>query len=157
MTFKKKIQHKKWVNIVQCTLNTVPIKWNSIPRTKKSENNISLSLMNWRSFCSNIAQHIGVAKVRMAPRSPIWRGAAAQGMRRRVPRFSTLFITRGIRTIPGGTFLTVGFNPSTVFVIKPGVFMRNPVFSWKTRCFHEKPCVFNKTTPWDKVRFFNKN
>ena len=53
--------------------------------------------------CRKMAQHIGVAKVRMRPRRPIWRGAAAQGARFRAPRWSSLFITSGIKTIPGAT------------------------------------------------------
>ena len=42
-------------------------------------------------------------------------------------------------------------NPNT------GVIMKNPVFSSKSKCFHQNPGVFNKTTPWDKVWVFNKN
>ena len=57
------------------------------------------------SFCSKMAQHMGVAKVRMMPRRPIWRGAAAQGTRFSVPFFSTAFITRGISTMPGKIFM----------------------------------------------------
>jgi len=59
------------------------------------------------AFCSKMAQHRGVAKVRMTPSKLICIGAAAQGIRLKSPLPSKLFITRGMRTIPGEAMPTL--------------------------------------------------
>ena len=55
------------------------------------------------AFCSNMAQQSGVAKVRMNPTINTWSGAFARGNFLKKPRDSSLFMTRGMRTIPTAT------------------------------------------------------
>ena len=77
--------------------------------------------------CLKIAQHIGVAKVKMTPKRPIWSGAPNHGILLKVPFCSSLFITRGIRIIPSQLTHHGLFNGGVASVL-PNLF----VYYWST-------------------------
>lgn len=76
-------------------------------------------------FWGNSAQHAGVAKVRQIPHSATCNGAAIQGIRCKVPRFSRMFITMG------GNTATIFFNQ---------IIQKNLIYLWTNYLTHCMLC-----------------